>query len=324
MQFFRTQRKLAKRWLGILVLVAMAQAGWAQVSGNQVNRRASRSERESPEAAVLPGQLALTDSTFLLSANVMQHVKADSYVAVFGLRQEASSVAATEKRLAARVQHFTQRLKQLGIDGKEIYTDIIAQERIKDVRITRNDSPGYGKPAGFTGEEYLRGFESTRNVMVSFRRIAMLDDMLVAAAADSIFDLVKVDYIVNDPEAVYTNLFKAAAEVINRKKTNYLLLTGAQLQAAAQPYLEQFSTFVPADEYQSYEAAVTAPYFNRENENSQYKGLPALTTRYYSPPSSNGFDRVINPVVIEPAVTFTLAVQVKYTLQKPSRTRSAR
>lgn len=325
MQFSQAKVKLAGRWLSALaLLLATARVSHAQVSGNQVNRRASRSEQESPAAAVVPSQLALTDSTFLLGANVMQHVKADSYVAVFGLRQEAASVAATEKRLAARVQHFTRRLKQLGVDGKDVYTDIIAQERIKDVRVTPNEIQSYGKPAGFTGEEYLRGFESTRNVIVSFRRIAVLDEMLVAAAADSIFDLVKVDYIVNDPEVMYNKLFRAAAEVINRKKTNYLLLTGAQLQAAAQPYLEQFATFVPADEYQSYEAAVTAPYFSRDNENDRYKGLPALTTRYYSPPSANGFDRVINPVVIEPAVTFTLAVQVKYTLQKPARSRGAR
>ncbi|MDO7885384.1 SIMPL domain-containing protein [Hymenobacter cheonanensis] len=319
MQFFRVGAPLASRWLGMLALVGITQLAQAQVAGNQVTGRAGRYQEGRTNAAIVPDKLFLTDSTFLLGANVMQHVKADSYVAVFGLRQEASSIAATEKRLAARVQHFTHRLSQLGVASKDVYTDIIAQERIKDVRVTRNPVTVYGKPAGFTGEEYLRGFESTRNVIVSFRHIAVLDDMLVAAAADSIFDLVKVDYIVNDPEAVYTNLFKSAAEVINRKKANYLLLTGAQLRPAAQPYLEQFSTFVPAEQYQSYEAAVTAPYYSRDSENDRYKGLPALTTRYYSPPSSDSFDRVINPVVVEPVVTFTLAVQVKYTLQKPAR-----
>jgi uncharacterized protein YggE len=321
MQIAQIMNRLFRWVLGASVLLASAPLAQAQVSGNQVTGRASRTRyqtEEQPDQAPVPGRLFLTDSTFVLGASVMQHVRADSYVAVFGLRQEAPSVAAVEKRLATRVQHFTSRLHQLGIASEEVYTDIIAQKRIKDVKITR--ATAANAPASFTSVEYLRGFESTRNVIVLFKRIGLLDDMLVAAAADSIFDLVKVDYIVDNPEAVYANLFKAAAEIINRKKTNYLLLTNVQLRPAAQPYAEKFASFVPVGQYQSYEAAVTAPY-GSYSENDRYKGLPALTTYYYSPPSADGFDRVINPIVIEPAVTYTLAVQVKYSLQAPATRR---
>ncbi|MBF9141955.1 SIMPL domain-containing protein [Hymenobacter properus] len=303
--------------LGLLALPGLAQA---QVSGNQVTGNARRYRYQQEEQTdnrrptVLPDRLFLTDSTFVLGANVMQHVRADSYVAVFGLRQEAATVSAAEKRLTARVQRFTGRLRQLGVEGKDVYTDIVTQQRIKDLRpVKERDNNAY---INFQAEEYVRGFESTRNIVVSFRRINLLNDMLVAAAADSVFDLVKVDYIVNKPEEVYDNLFKAAAEVIKRKKDKYLLLTAARLRPSAQPYAEQFTSYVPGGQYENYEAVIATPFNYDYRQGYNYKGLRALTTYYYSPPSADGFDRVINPVVVEPAVTYTLAIQVKYTLRK--------
>lgn len=299
-----------------LGLVALATQ--AQVSGNQVTQRRggrySSGEASGP-GALLPNQLALTDSTFLLAANVMQHVKADHYVAVFGVRQAARTVAAAERRLSARVNHFTAQLRRLDVDAAGIYTDIITQTQVHDV---------YPASAAnrMTATEYLRGFELTRNVLVPYRNAEALNQMLLAAATDSIYDLVKVDYIVSDPEAVYTSLFKAAAEVISRKKANYLALTGAQ-PLSAQPYLENFSSYVPAGQYKAYEAAVKTPYIADADEDGRrrerFKGLPALTTYYYNAPATDGFDRVLNPVVAEPVVTFTLALQVKYTLPKPKR-----
>ena len=69
--------------LGLLPL-----AGQAQMSGNQVlsSRSRYRAGAEGSPVALLPDRLMLTDSTFVVGANVMQHVRADHYVAVFGLR----------------------------------------------------------------------------------------------------------------------------------------------------------------------------------------------------------------------------------------------
>lgn len=313
-------KQLLSRVLALCALLAVVPlAGQAQISGNQVTGSRGgryRSGEGSSPAALLPDKLLLTDSTFLVSANVMQHVRADHYVAVFSLRQEARTVAGAEKRLSARIQRFTGQLRKLDVDAAGIYTDIITQTQVHDVRTTT-------QAGRLTNEEYLRGFELTRNVIVPFRRAEALNQMLVAAAADSIYDLVKVDYIVSNPEAVYANLFKAATEVIGRKKANYLALTAAQVYPMAQPYTELFSAFTPGNQYSAYEAAVKTPLYQETDEEGRrrerYKALPTLTTYYYNAPAADGFDRVINPIVTEPVVTYTLALQVKYTLQKPTR-----
>lgn len=304
-------------WLGLLLPLI----SYGQVSGNQVMQRQGgryQEEHNNSPSALLPDKLQLTDSTFLLGANVMQHVKADRYVAVFSLRQEASSVAVAEKLLSARVHRFTERLRRLDVDAANMYTDIITQTQVHDVRTSEVGGVT-------TNQEYLKGFELTRNVIVPFRRAEALNQMLTIAAADSIYDLVKVDYIVSDPDAVYAALFKAASEVINRKKANYLALTSVQLRPEAQPYAEVFSSYVPAEQYKSYQAAVKTPLYEETDADGRrrerYKALPTLSTYYYDTPSNSGFDRVINPVVTEPVVTFTLAVQVKYSIEKPIRHR---
>lgn len=285
----------------------------AQVSGNQAMRQRNRYSEGAAggPVALLADKLALTDSTFLVGANVMQHVRADRYVAVFGLRQQAPTVAAAEKHLSARVRRFTDRVRRLDVEASGIYTDIVTQTQVHDVHTVNAEAV-----------EYLRGFELTRNVIVPFRKVETISQLLVAAATDSIYDLVKVDYIVSDPEAVYAALFKAATDIITRKKGNYLTLTGAQVQPAAQPYAEVFASYVPAGQYSAYEAAVKTVYYDYDrygNRQERYRGLPRLTTFYYDAPATSGYDRVINPVVTEPMVTFTLGLQVKYTLQKPAR-----
>ncbi len=39
-------------------------------------------------------------------------------------------------------------------------------------------------------------------------------------------------------------------------------------------------------------------------------------TFYYNPLSADGFDRVIDPVVLEPVVQFTLYLKLRYELEK--------
>ena len=306
-------RLFLMRLLGLLLVTLLQiRCVLAQVSGNQVTETRNRyyQQQQAGEATGQPpSRLFLTDSTFVLGARVMQHVRADRYVAVFGVRQQEASVAVADRRLTQRIGRFTDRLRRLDVAPKEVYTDIITQKRVEDVRESRQ--------AGFNREGYVKGFELTQNIIVPFRRIEALDQMMVAAAADSIYDLVKVDYIVSDPEAVYASLFKAATDIIGRKRTNYAQLTAVQLQPAGQPYAEEFSSFMPADQYSSYQATITTPYTLTEYD--RYKGLPPLLTYYYSPPSASGFDRVINPIVTEPVVTYTLTLQIKYTVKKPGR-----
>jgi len=43
-------------------------------------------------------------------------------------------------------------------------------------------------------------------------------------------------------------------------------------------------------------------------------------TFYFNALSSQGFDHVVNPVIIEPVVQFTLYLKVKYSLGSPKTT----
>ena len=45
------------------------------------------------------------------------------------------------------------------------------------------------------------------------------------------------------------------------------------------------------------------------------RSLRKSRTFYYNPLAADGFDRVINPVVVEPVVQFTLYLKLKYEIE---------
>ena len=71
--------------------------------------------------------------------------------------------------------------------------------------------------------EIPKGFELQKNVHIRYNDPSLLDRIVTAAARQEIYDIVKVDYFVKDPEAVYTQLrdatFKYLKKIENQYKT---------------------------------------------------------------------------------------------------------
>ncbi|MGC8642686.1 MAG: hypothetical protein ACP5XB_22745, partial [Isosphaeraceae bacterium] len=90
-------------------------------------------------------------------------------------------------------------------------------------------------------------------------------------------------------------------------------LLGIKLQPPAQVYAERRAMYAPTEMYDSYTAFET-------EQVSGPPGRPGLSTQtvrksrtfYYHALDASGFDAVINPVILEPVVQFTLYLKVKY------------
>jgi hypothetical protein len=79
--------------------------------------------------------------------------------------------------------------------------------------------------------------------------------------------------------------------------------------------VEKYAAFYPAERYQGYQAfesgaAKTTDYRNVRTTITLRKS----STFFYEPLDANKFDKVINPIGIEPTVQFTLYLQVLYKL----------
>ncbi len=287
-------------------LLLNASACLAQVGGNSAYGQGSgrlRAEQAERSKRALSESEKPTGNGMYVDAAVLMNVRADEYVAVFALSQEAATVAESTQKMNALVKDFTAALKAIGIVGDDIQVDFVAQ----------NKTYGY-EIADKIAKEKLVGFDLKKNISLRFKELKTLDKILIAAADLKIFDLVKVDYLVKNHEAVQTKLFAETARVLQLKAARFEQFLGVKLTQPPQIYVDKTSIYYPNEMYDSYVAQesehIELPYGERERLSVQKarKGR----TFYYNPLTANGFDSVVNPIVSEPVVQFTAYVRVRF------------
>ncbi|MBI3821487.1 MAG: SIMPL domain-containing protein [Planctomycetes bacterium] len=298
-----------KATLTILSFLITATVCHAQVSGNvgyaQGGGRVRAENAERAKRSVAANELPPSGTAMFLDAAVLMNVKADEYIAVFALSQEGPSVAECNRKMDALVRDFGASLKKLGIADDDVTLDFITQSK----------TYGY-EFEGKVAREKLVGFDLKKNVSVRYKDKAMLDKLMVAASASQIYDLVKVDYIVKDQESVHNKLYDEATRVIKLKAARHEKLLGIKLAQPPQVHVERTSSYVPTEMYDSYVAQesehVESPF---ERGKFLIQGARKGRTFYYNPLTANGFDAVVNPVITEPVVQFTLYVRLKYEIE---------
>ena len=127
----------------------------AQHSGNNVY-----GQNNSIEKKQTLDKLYLTDSTFIIEANILANVIADSYVITFGVSEESTTVKDCNEKIEKRIQSFVSELNKLGYSENDIYIDMITQNKILGYITTGN-----------VAQQYLKGFEIKKNVIIKLKII---------------------------------------------------------------------------------------------------------------------------------------------------------
>jgi uncharacterized protein YggE len=304
------------RSLTALILVFCAALCAAQTSGN-INysqsggiSRARQNERN--KRAPSPGEVRPPDATFL-EASVLMNVLADEYVAVFAVAQECVTVAECSQKIDGVIQEFSGAVQQLGVGRNDINVDFVAQNRIYGYRIS-----------GTVAKEELAGFEVKKNVSVHYKDKLLLDKLIIAASHSKIFDLIKVDYVVKDQSAVQNRLMEEAARIVKQKAARYEQLLGIKFESPVRIYSEKPGIYFPTEMYDSYTAQESESLINPEDRGKYaIQGARKSRTFFFNALNADGFDAVINPIVLEPVVQFTLYLKVKYGTEPASESRRA-
>jgi uncharacterized protein YggE len=298
---------MLKPLLAVLMICANISLCFAQASGNvgygQIGGNAKAKQNERNKRVLAQAEMPPAGSMFI-EASVLLNVKADEHVATFGLRQEGVTVAECNQKLDATIKEFAGELKQLGIAPGDYFVDFAAQNRIYGYQVS-----------GEIAKEKLVGFELKKNISIHYQDKLLLDKLVLAAARVNIFDLIKVDYLVKDTSALQERLMEEATRVIKQKAARYEKLLDFKLQPLPQVYVERPSIYFPTEMYDSY-VAQEAEEMSNDVYERRYTIQRARKSRtfYFNPLSADGFDLVINPVVIEPVVQFTLYLKLKYEL----------
>ena len=293
----------------VLIMLLAARAGQAQVGGNagyaEVGGSRSRSgqparARPTPSKDELPP----TDTSLFVEASVLMNVKADAFVATFGLVAEAETLEGCRAKMDATVAALVEQFRPLGVADDATFVDFTAQAKVYDYDV--QDS---------VAREKLVGFELKKTVAVRYRDKALIDRLIVAASRAGVHDLAKVDYVVTDLAPVHERLAEEAAAVVRAKRARYERLFGIRTRPVPQVILDRTAASYPTGRYASYIAGESGNVGGPDRSRLAIQTLRKSRTFYFDPLDGDGFDRVVDPVVLEPVVQFTLDLRLRYEIE---------
>jgi uncharacterized protein YggE len=287
----------------ILVSVCLVNFAKAQVSGN--------SNYQQTTLKNYPATAEVTDKSVTLTVSGLLNARADAYVAIFNVVQLGETAEITEALMMARVRKFKKTLQHAGIDTTTVKTDMIAFVPKYDINvINKIFSKSYN--------EVPDGFELQKNLIIRYTKASDLDAIVTAAAAAEIYDLAKVDYFLNDVKKLYDQL-RTQCMAILKERVVSLESTGIKIDTLKRIFSDDFSTIVPQNRYDQYQA-VARPSMDAVKKSasgaalSKFQRADISPSRYYAAQSYADYDLVINPVVDEPMVQLTYQAKIKFLL----------
>jgi hypothetical protein len=251
-----------------------------------------------------------------VEANVMINVKATSFVAIFSLSQHGKTVDETEAAMHQRVELFKTLLKQADVNNEQVFIDPVSMIPTYATELTE-------KKLSKTYNEVPTGFEMKKNIHISFKQHAQINQIISIAAKAEVYDLVKVDYTIDQMDQTLEELRQEALRILlDKKKT----LEKAGINARFSQLGEKYGSAYPVERYAQYYAYKTGtpPSLLLNYKKGQpvtqvsYNYAEKNKTAYYEKVSDKQFDRVINPVVGEPMVQVYLTLKAQYTVFDPA------
>ncbi len=249
-----------------------------------------------------------------LEVRVLSNQKADSYTAIFNLTQMGKTVDETNRLLTDRYNGFMQELQTVGIPKSNIYLDMVTFVPLYEYEVDK-------KLFTRTNNEVPKGFEMQQNVHIKYTEADMMVKILAIAAKYEIFDLVKVDYAVDNAEAVLVEMREKAVDHLSKETELYTEKMGVDLESGQRIIAENKQVVFPTDRYSSYQAFSNVSLGgtpDKGNTLDMYKPQ----TMYYDKINYDKFDIIINPSPLEPAIQFMYVLKVRIAIKdltKPTK-----
>jgi uncharacterized protein YggE len=278
---------------------------FGQEAGNRIYGNSGYYQQRR-QLQVNSGVLGNSTEGFAIEASVLTNLKPDAFVVVFGVNDEGANAAASNQKVDARIANLVQKIKPWGIDSNDIFIDFITQNRVYDFTVS-----------GTRATENLSGFETKKTVAIRYKNRELFERIVRAAAESLIFDLIKVDYVVTDFNAVRASLFEAAVKVLKAKEQKYASSLGVSLGAMGLS-AEKYDVSYPSEAYLRYQAFETgdASVYNNQGTSSRVVQRKSFTF-YYDPFEASRFDAVMVPLGLEPAVQFSIYLRMQYEFRRP-------
>lgn len=255
------------------------------------------------------------NTTYSFNIQSIYNAESKAYVAIFNLTQLAPTIQSADSIINKRFQDFKKGLIELKVLEKDIFIDMISQVPIYEVQVEKK----------LFSKNYLeipKGIEVQKNIHITYTDGNILDKIVSLAAKNEIYDLVKVDYFIENQEAIFAELRKKSIELVNKRIEEYKAL-GIRLDTAFRAFSDQKAVIYPIDRYQNYQAFSSASLEGNKKkkvDEAEVKQIRKPNSMFYQQIPYHHYDIVVNPVVKAPAVQFTYNLRVRFEYNIPTRT----
>lgn len=239
-----------------------------------------------------------------IDVKALHNIKATTYTAVFNLSQIGETAEEANRLINQRIDGVKKKLMAIGISEKNIIVDVISFVPNYEIEVQK-------KLFSKTYTEVPSGFELQQNIHVQFTKTSQFEDILIACAENEIYNLVKVDYFIENIAEVYKNLQAELLKLIEEKKAYYIAL-GFDLKDYNVAIADDKFCYLPKDFYRSYQA-FNSISFEAIKKNRGVTTAKKQTSYYYEPLSYQNFDLVINPAIVEPVIQIGMNIKLLYT-----------
>lgn len=236
----------------------------------------------------------------------LANVKADQYVAIFTVTQIAETTDEVNKLLDSRLNSSINRLQTN--KTLEFYIDMISFVPVYQYDVQRKI---FSKK---TYNEVPTGFELKKNLHIKFKNPAQLNEIMSVLSQNEIYDLVRVDYFIENMDVVKKELASKAKTQLQEKIKSYESIIGISFPNANKNLNEGYKVVLPTEMYKAYEAynGSTLALTKFANVNQANKS----TSMFYQPILDKEFDFVVNPVVLEPVIQVMYEIKMTITKDK--------
>ena len=270
-------------------IMSTTDLGNANIYGNQV--------RDFRQQNLIPNPVITLD------VKALNNVIADSYTAVFNVIQIGETSEETNNLMKERIAKIKSELLSKGIYEKDFVIDVISFVPVYETVVEK-------KLFSKKYNEVPKGFELQQNIHIKFTKVNQFEKILSACADNEIYNLVKVDYFINDIQAVYKNLRIAILKVLKEKQQFYSDL-GFDLKIYTPTIADTKYCYFPREFYKNYQAfnSISLEALNKKRGVLSAK---KQTSYYYDPISYKDYDVVINPSIVEPVIQVGMEIKLQY------------
>lgn len=238
-----------------------------------------------------------------LDVQALYNAKATSYTAVFNISQIGPTADEANRLVDERVNNVRKELLSAGIKKEDIAIDVISFVPVYEIEIEK-------KLFSTKYNEVPKGFELQQNIHIQFTQTYQFEKILAACASNEIYNLVKVDYFIENIREVYKKLQDSLLALIKEKKEYYKML-GFDLSEYNVMMADDKYCYFPKDFYQNYQAFNSVSFEALEKKKGITKAKKH-TSYYYQPISYENYDIVLNAAILEPVIQVGMHIKLVY------------